>query len=313
MARNPNLLRAMRNRRLSRVKEGQPAEAPKGTPETMPEALGLPEAQKSLDKGTPPAPKITTDKDMEKQTEKMKDKLPETMKPEEISARIQRDAKGEDEIVLLHRRVPVFVIPAQSLAAMKKEVKGSRGIVSRILVEVAKSGIASVVKTYHAKQIGEQEKVEAKTQDVYRIARTNLKRCLALAFTAMGKNLLGENPFKHHLFEALEAAGIEDPVPLIEDIYAKAMTPTLELAFLKADEYSGLSDEAFVEVEGQIEMAGSVTVRAESRAESESAEMRVRATQGSVVPLSNGSSDPMDEKRSRYRAIVPRVGALKNL
>jgi hypothetical protein len=278
----------------------------------MPEALGLPEAQKSLEKVTPPAPKITTEKDMEKQTEKMQDKLPETMKPEEISARIQRDAKGEDEIVLLHRRVPVFVIPAQSLAAMKKEVKGSRGIVSRILVEVAKSGIASVVKTYHAKQIGEKEKVEAKTQDTYQIARANLKRCLALAFTAMGKNL-EENPFKHYLFEALEAARIEDPVPLIEDIYAKAMTPTLDLAFLKADEYSGLSDEAFVEVEGQIEKAGSVTVRTESRAESESAEMRVRATQGSVVPLSNGSSDPMDEKRSRYRAIVPRVGALKNL
>jgi hypothetical protein len=279
----------------------------------MPEALGLPEAQKEMEKVSPPEPKITTEKDMDKQTEKMKDKLPETMKPEEISARIEKDAKGEDEIVLLHRRVPVFVIPAQSLAAMKKEVKGSRGIVSRILMEVAKSGIASVVKSYHAKKVGEKQKIEAKTQDVYQIARASLKRCLTLAFTAMGKNLLGENPFKHHLFEALEAAGIEDPVPVIEEVYAKAMIPTLELAFSKADEYSGLSDEAFVEVEGQIEKAGSVIVRAESRAEAESAEMRMKATIGSVVPIASGSGDPMDEKRERYRAIVPRVGVFKNL
>ena len=312
MARNPNLLRAMRNRRLARETKVA-VEPPKDTPESMPEALGLPEAQKSMEKVTPPDTKITTEKEMDKKTKETKDKLPETMKPDEISARIEKNAKGEDDIVLLHRGIPVYVIPAQSLGAMKKEVKGSRGIVSRILVEVAKSGVDSVVKTYHAKTVGTEEKAEAKAQDVYQIARASLKRQLTLAFTAMGKNLI-DNHLKHHLFEALDAAGIEDPIPMIDDVYAKAMPAMLNMAFAKADEYSSLSDEAFVEVEGQIEKAGNVTVRAESRTEIESEDMKMRASLGSVVPIASGSGDPMDEKRSRYRAIVPqRIGVMKNL
>jgi hypothetical protein len=305
VARNANVLRALRNRRISKRQiSAQPAEE---APKTLSEQVKLEEVKDQMETVKPPQPEITTEKQLQKVTEETKEKLPETMKPEELSARVE----GED-VVILHQRKPAFVIPSAGLKKLQKEVKGSRGLQSRILKEVLSDGLAAVLKRYGAKKVGEEKAKGMETQEAYAAIRSHLKRCLQLAFTAMGKNIM-DNPIKHEFHEALEAAGIEDPVPVIESAYSRSIGPALEAAFAKADEYSRLTDEGFVEVEAEIEKAGTITPRAESKESAEAETMKRRASLGSLTPMGLGSGDPVDERRAKYRDIIPRIGVFRSM
>lgn len=302
MGRNANVLRALRNRRIAKGRQG--AEEPPAT--TLSEEVNLDEVKDNMETVKPPQPKIVTDKQQQQVTEDIKEKLPETMKPEELSAKIEGD-----DVVILHQRKPAFVIPASGLKQLQKEVKGSRGLQSRILKEVLKDGLVAVLKKYGAKKVGGAQAKTMGTQEAYMAVRSHLRRCLKLAFTAMGKNII-DNPIKHEFHEALEAAGIEDPIAVIEDAYGKAIDATLDVAFAKADEYARLTDEGFVEVEAEIEKAGSITRRVESKEGVEAETMKRRASLGSLTPVGMGSGDPVDERRMRLREIIPQVGMFRS-
>jgi hypothetical protein len=302
VSKHANVLRALRNRRITQRKS-------KGVDEpaaTLPEALGLEDTRKEMETVKPPQPAITTEKQLEKKQDEVRERLPETMKPEDISARLEKAANGSESVVILHQRQPVFVIPASSIAKLQKEVKGGRAVQSRILKDILAGGVAETLKKYGAVPVNVEQKKEIAGKDQISAIRASMGRCLRLAFTAMDKNLI-ENPLKHHLYEGMVEAGIEDPIPVIETAIAQAMGPTLDLAFTEAEKYASMTDDAFVEVESQIEKAGVLTPRASSPEKDEAETMMRRASLGSMVPTP--TSDPVEERRLRIRDVIPKVGA----
>ena len=134
-------------------------------------------------------------------------------------------------------------------------------------------------------------------------------RAFRLALSAQQKNL-EDNPLKGAWLKMLGDLEMDNPVRVIEAVFAQASAPHFEAAMKKAEEYLDMADESFVDLESQI---GEMDVSEPSEEEFEedvrsahAAKLRARASSASL-PISTSVASSLDTvERSRIDTALPK-------
>jgi hypothetical protein len=146
--------------------------------------------------------------------------------------------------------------------------------------------------------------------------KRRFSRAFRLAISAMNKNLR-YNPLKFALFDELERLDLDElsSKNVIEAAFNKAATEHIEHALSEAEKYLEMSDEAFVEVESQIEELETAPVEVEAtpmnQLSNEASALRKRASDNSI-PIVTATEDQADNLAEAISRAMPKPKILEN-
>lgn len=239
-----------------------------------------------------------------------KHEMPEIFKVSDLSLEQTKDKKAW--LVLDKNDKPFCVLHKGSLS--EKEF-ASEAFAKKVILDMHKMGIKHALKKYRAakyvKKIASAALVDPK---VAAVANNDFKRrfvrAVRLALTAMNKNLVKEIPLKAALYEILADLEVQDAARIVEAAFARAGVKHFEAAIAKAEDYLGMSDASFIELESQIndtEVADVTTNTNENRitASSDAADLRRRARENSM-PFSSSTEEDPNDKIAMLERVLPK-------
>jgi hypothetical protein len=176
---------------------------------------------------------------------------------------------------------------------------------AKVLADVnAQVYAASISETDLAKKIRSEVEAEKTLEYQRRNAAyvDELQNLVSLVLLADKKNFHSENVLKSAFYTVLKEAGVENPLPLIEEAMLQGMEPHLTSVLKRAVRYSGYTPEALADIKAEIVgMSHRMPVLVEAEVDDPS----VNSQREGSIPTARGNV-PLTSQRSA--AITPSGG-----
>jgi hypothetical protein len=239
-----------------------------------------------------------------------KHEMPEIFKVSDLSLEQTKDKKAW--VVLDKNDKPFCVLHKGSLS--EKDF-ASEAFAKKVILDMHKMGIRNALKKYRAaKYVKKTASAAPVNPKIAAVANNDFKRrfvrAVRLALTAMNKNLVKEIPLKAALYEILADLEVQDASRIVEAAFASAGVKHFEAAIAKAEDYLGMSDASFIELESQIndtEVADIAANVNETRitASADATELRRRARENSM-PFSSSTEEDPNDKIAMLERVLPK-------
>jgi hypothetical protein len=247
-------------------------------------------------------------------------KMPDIFKVGDLSLELTDDKKAW--LVLDKNDKPLCTIKQGS---EKPETFASPEFAKAVILDMHKMGIRQALKKHKAEKLPAKvadttekpvEKTAAATdQTAINAANGDYKRrfvrALRLALTAMNKNLAKPIPLKAAFMDILTSLNISQPEKIIEAAFAKAGIKHFETALAHTEKYMGMKDEAFIELEANINDVETAEVVAaqdddvEEAIHEHAADLRRRARSNSM-PFSSSSEEDLTDRMAALDRVLPK-------
>jgi len=141
-------------------------------------------------------------------------------------------------------------------------------------------------------------------------------RAFRLALSAQQKNLI-DNPMKAAFYQILSSLSVAEPTKVIEAAFAKSAADQFEVAIVKAEEFLGMTDEAFIDIEASIGKLNTSIPEDDEQGFAPTAGAKVlrdRAKRASMLFSTASESDSTDRSAAIAQALpAPKLAGISRL